>query len=146
MAKKKSKKKEGKKKDIKKKKGIKPKPKKQKESKKKGGKKKDSKKKDSKKKESKKKESKKKAAITKGPVAAPGGAAGKIQTAVPPTSATPKTPVIKKEDHSSNYKVADAIKKLRALKSREALLSFIKNEKRVTITRVIPAAMNRLKK
>ena len=39
----------------------------------------------------------------------------------------------------------DAIKKLRTLKSKDELLSFTKGEKRLTVTKVIPAAMNRLK-
>ena len=47
-------------------------------------------------------------------------------------------------DHSSNYKVSDAVKKLRTIKSREELLEFVKGETRVTITKLIPARLNRL--
>lgn len=50
-----------------------------------------------------------------------------------------------KKDHSSNYNAKEAIAKLRAIKNREELMEFIKGEKRVTVTRVIPAALNRLK-
>jgi len=50
------------------------------------------------------------------------------------------------EDHSSNYNVSDATKKLRSLKSIDELLEFTKGEQRLTIAKVIPAAKNRLKK
>ena len=82
-------------------------------------KKKDSKKKDSKKKDSKKKDSKKKD--------------------------SKKKDSKKKTDHSSNYNAPLAVKKLRTLKTKEELLSFTKGEKRLTVTKVIPAAMKRLK-
>ena len=51
----------------------------------------------------------------------------------------------KKADHSSNYNAPLAVKKLRTLKTKEELLSFTKGEKRLTVTKVIPAAMKRLK-
>ena len=47
-------------------------------------------------------------------------------------------------DHSSNYNVQDAVKKLRTIKTREKLLEFAKGETRVTVTKVIPARLNRL--
>jgi len=40
--------------------------------------------------------------------------------------------------------VHEAIAKIRAIKNREELMAFIKGEKRVTITKMIPAAMNKL--
>ncbi len=82
-------------------------------------KKKNSKKKDSKKKNSKKKDSKKKN--------------------------SKKKDSKKKADHSSNYNAPLAVKKLRTLKTKEELLAFTKGEKRLTVTKVIPAAMKRLK-
>jgi hypothetical protein len=51
----------------------------------------------------------------------------------------------KKADHSSNYNAPLAVKKLRTLKTKEKLLAFTKGEKRLTVTKVIPAAMKRLK-
>jgi len=51
----------------------------------------------------------------------------------------------KKADYSSNYNAPLAVKKLRTLKTKEELLSFTKGEKRLTVTKVIPAAMKRLK-
>ncbi|MEN8229967.1 MAG: hypothetical protein ABFS38_17535 [Bacteroidota bacterium] len=145
MAKKKSKKKEGKKKDSVKKKLMKLKLRKKKdakkiEAKKKEAKKKEAKKKAAKKKGAKQKEVKKKKAKKKEP-----NQVLSVKKPVPVAKPQPKAPVVKKADHSSNYNVTNAIKKLRSLKTREELLSFIKGEKRVTITRVIPAAMNRLK-
>lgn len=128
MAKKKSKKKSDKKKDIKKKKLLKLKLKK---------------KKAAKKKDTKKKNTKKKPKVT--------GSSEKLVVEKPASvektkpKVQPKVPIIKTADHSSNYNVANAIKKLRSLKTRDALLSFTKGEKRLTITKVIPAAMNRLK-
>ncbi len=77
------------------------------------------KKKNSKKKDSKKKDSKKKDSKKKGSK--------------------------KKADHSTNYNAPLAVKKLRTLKTKEELLSFTKGEKRLTVTKVIPAAMKRLK-
>lgn len=127
MAKKKSNKKESKKKDEKKKKLIKLKLKKKK-AKKKEAKKKEAKKKDIKKKEAKKKSNQKL----------------KVDKTPPGATAQPKASTIKEEDHSSNYNVSDAVKKLRSLKSKEELLSFTKGEKRLTVTRIIPAALNRL--
>ena len=56
----------------------------------------------------------------------------------------PKVAIKQTVDQSSNYNVQDAIAKLRALKTKEELLAFVKGEKRVTVTRVIPAALNRL--
>lgn len=128
MTKKKSKKKEDKKKIAKKKKKI---------LSLKLKKKKDSKKKDSKKKDSKKKKERKK----KDP--------NKIKpiTAAPETKAesiTSNAPVVIKEDHSSNYNVKEAVVKLKAIKGKTALLSFTKGETRLTVTKVIPAALNRL--
>jgi len=119
-SKKKSKKKDNKKKDIKKKKLIKLKLKKKKDAKKKVAKKKDVKKKNPKKKVN-------------------------VEKSQPVVKAQPVAPIIKNEDHSSKYNVKDAIKKLRTLKSKDELLSFTKGEKRLTVTKVIPAAMNRLK-
>ena len=104
---------------------AKKKSKKKKDSKKKDSKKKDSKKKDSKKKNSKKKNPKKKKPKKKKPVA-------------------PKDPVIKNEDHSSNYNVIEAVRKLRSLKSKADLILFTKGETRLTVTKAIPAVMNRL--
>ena len=51
----------------------------------------------------------------------------------------------KTADHSSNYNAPLAVKKLRTLKTKEELLSFTKGEKRLTVKKVIPAAMKRLK-
>ena len=51
----------------------------------------------------------------------------------------------KTADHSSNYNAPLAVKKLRTLKTKEELLAFTKGEKRLTVTKVIPAAMKRLK-
>lgn len=49
-------------------------------------------------------------------------------------------------DHSSNYNVDDAVKKLRSLKNAKQVSLFTKDEKRVTITRVIQGVINRLAK
>ena len=86
-------------------------------------KKKDAKKKDSKKKDTKKKNSQKKP---------------KAKKLLPP--------VIKNVDHSSNYNVKDAVKKVRSIKDTDELLAFTRGEKRLTITKVIPAAKKLLKK
>jgi len=162
MSKKKSKK-ESKKKDKKKvKKSLLEKLKmtKKKDSKKKK-KKKDSKKKDSKKKGQKKKDSKKKKGKKKSaekvhvekPLRAK-FAQQKIFVSDPkpvlkattePASKPPRRPTAGKADKSTNYNVKDAIAKLRAIKSRDELMVFIKGEKRVTITKVIPATLNKLK-
>jgi len=40
--------------------------------------------------------------------------------------------------------VHEAIAKLRTFKNREELMAFIKGEKRATVTKVIPAALNKL--
>ncbi|TFH23416.1 MAG: hypothetical protein E4H10_12180 [Bacteroidia bacterium] len=58
----------------------------------------------------------------------------------------PETPEIKNVDHSSNYNVLEANKKLKAIKSTEELLAFTNGEKRQTITKTIPAAKARLEK
>lgn len=134
MAKKKAKQKKNKnkdkKKDLKKKKLIALKLKQKKASKKKESRKKDSKKKDSKKKDSKKKESKKKL---------------KTEKPSPVTSVKPDVKNTQNADHSSNYNVTEAVKKIRLIKRKEELLSFTKGEKRVTITQIIPAIVTRLK-
>ena len=117
MAKKKSKKKDEKKKDSKKK-ILKLKLRKKKDAKKKDAKKKDAKKKDAKKKDAKKK----------------------------PKAKNMLPPVIKNVDHSSNYNVKDAVKKVRFIKSTEELLAFTRGEKRLTITKLIPAAKKLLEK
>jgi len=49
-------------------------------------------------------------------------------------------------DHSSNYNVDDAVKKLRSLKNNDQVSEFTKNEKRVTVTRAIKSVLNRLAK
>jgi hypothetical protein len=36
------------------------------------------------------------------------------------------------------------VKKIRAIKSKEELMAFVKGEKRVTVTKIIPAALNKL--
>ena len=138
-----------KKKDSKKKK-------KKKDSKKKDSKKKDSKKKGQKKKDSKKKKGKKKSAEkvhVEKPLRAK-FAQQKIFVSDPkpvlkattePASKPPRRPTAGKADKSTNYNVKDAIAKLRAIKSRDELMVFIKGEKRVTITKVIPATLNKLK-
>lgn len=46
-------------------------------------------------------------------------------------------------DHSSNYNVKDAVAKIRLLKTKEEVLSFTMGEKRVTVTRVLTAAVNK---
>jgi hypothetical protein len=51
----------------------------------------------------------------------------------------------KKADHSSNYNVRLALKKIRTLKTKEELLQFTEGEKRLTITKIIPVAIKRLK-
>ncbi len=148
MAKKKSenKKKSDKKKEPKKKLlslKLKKKDSKKKDTKKKEVKKKDSKKKDSKKKDSKKKEKKKKKA---GKKKNPKKQAKDLliidkPVEVIPAPVSPPAEVV--ADHSSDYKVTDAVKKIRKLKTRDELLQFIKGEKRITVTKVVPAALNR---
>jgi hypothetical protein len=61
------------------------------------------------------------------------------------TPAPKPLPVAGAVDHSSNYKVFEAIAKIRTIKDRDELMAFIKGEKRLTITKVIPAALNKLK-
>lgn len=159
-ANKKDKKKKEKKRILEKLKVGKKKGSKKKDPKKKDSKKKDSKKKDSKKKDSKKKDSKKK---KKAVVPAQGTAmtpekkpAPLLKTVSKPKPATKRTAAPKQAaaskpgrgaaDRSSNYKVHEAIAKLRSMKTEEELMAFIKGEKRVTVTKVIPAKLNRLKK
>jgi len=77
------------------------------------------------------------------PAPAPALASGK-ETAVPKAPAKKAATPRVSTDHSSNYNVQDAIKKLRAIKSKDEFMSFIKGEKRLTVTRVIPAALNKL--
>lgn len=48
-------------------------------------------------------------------------------------------------DHSSDYTTSVAIVKLRTLKSRDEMIAFVKGEKRTTVTRVLPAVLNKLK-
>ncbi len=117
MAKKKTKKKSLKKKDAKKKKKDKGK----KEEKKKSLKKKDLKKKDKKKKQGRKKDRSKK---TK---------------EIPAMSSSPAF-----DDHSSNYNVRDALKKLRSLERLEEVQAFTRGEERRTLTRAIPGVMRQL--
>ncbi len=162
MAKKKKKKSILEKLKVRKKKDSKKKSSKKKDSKKKDSKKKSSKKKDSKKKESKKKDVKKKDTLAASP--APKPVAKTVRTPRPATKripvrktvsaakpapkrapATKAKPAAGSGDHSSNYKVNEAIAKLRTIKKRDELMAFIKGEKRVTVTKVIPAAMNRLR-
>jgi len=144
MAKKKSKKKDGKKKDGKKK-ILKLKLRKKKDSKKKDTKKKESKKKLDKKKDAKKKDLKNKDAKKK-----PKAQASLVKVAeekqVPPAAVRPKIPEIKNVDHSSNYNVTEAVKKLKSIKSTEELLAFTHGEKRLTISKAIPAAKARMEK
>ena len=131
MAKKKGKKKETKKKNIKKK------DKKKKLLKKEGLKKKALKKKALKKKDSKKKKTDKKGSakkITKGKETRKSDQIVQI----------PAADI--SGDHSSNYNVREAVKKLRSLKSKEEVQAFIKGEKRVSITRAIQPVLNRVEK
>ena len=116
---------------------------KKKHAKKKEAKKKDSKKKDTKKKDSKKKEKKKKVGKKKGPKK-PLKAELIIDKPVEviPVPMDPPADVV--VEYSSDYNVADAVKKLRTLKTKDELLQFIKGEKRITVTKVVPAALNRL--
>ena len=124
MARKKNKKKNSKKKDLKKK-----------ELKKKAAIKKELKKKKIKKRETKKKYTKNKKIKKK-----------KKALKIKPVKADkPKIPSDSSADHSSNYNVRDAIAKLRSLKSLEQVKVFTKGETRITITRSIPAVMNRFK-
>ncbi|PID91419.1 MAG: hypothetical protein CSA96_08515 [Bacteroidetes bacterium] len=53
-------------------------------------------------------------------------------------------PLVLPSDSSSDYNVKEALRRMRAIEEKEALLAFVKGEKRVTVTRAIPAAMNRL--
>jgi len=47
-------------------------------------------------------------------------------------------------ERSANYNVRDAIGKLRSLKNTEDVNIFIKGEKRVTITKAVPAVLRKL--
>ena len=125
MAKKKAKKKNIKKKDARKKDVLK-----KKELKKK------LKKKEQKRKEQKKKERKKKAS---GKKQLPGVKQLKEETQHEPASRE-KTLT----DHSSNYNVRNAVARLRSLRSPEELDVFTKGEKRLTVTRAIPAVLKRM--
>lgn len=116
MAKKKTKKKSLKKKDAKKKDK-----KRKKEEKKKSLKKKALKKKDKKNKEGRKKDRSKK------------------KKEIPAILSTPGF-----DNHSSNYNVRDALKKLRSLERQEDVQTFTRGEERRTITRAIPGVMRRL--
>ena len=49
-------------------------------------------------------------------------------------------------DHSSNYNVDNAVKKLRSLKDANQVDIFTKDEKRITITRAIQGVLNQLEK
>ena len=117
---------------------------KKKDSKKKGSKKKDSKKKkikkavpikkERKKKDQKKKESKKKKSKNK-----------KVQASKLPDST--KNPIEKGKkaiDHSSNYNVRLAVQKLRSLKTPSEIQAFTEGEKRITVTKAVPAAVSRV--
>ncbi len=152
MAKKKSKKKGKGKKDLEKKKLLKLKQKKKKEKKRKEAKKKEKKKKQVKKKEARKKEKKKQQRKAK-----ENNGTGKENEKTNPLDALKlKKPAVSRSarsratvtgsvDRSSNYRGPEAIKKLRSLKTREELLAFTKGEKRITVSKVIPAALKRLK-
>ena len=70
----------------------------------------------------------------------PPAAAAKPPPVAPAASSAP----VKKSDHSSNYNAKEAVEKLRSQKSKAGLLAFTKGETRVTVTKAIPAAMNRL--
>jgi len=111
-------KKKAKKKDIEKKKKIK----------KAVLKKKELKKKNQKKKESKQKKSKK-----------------KIQAITSSVSIEkPREQGSKSIDHSVNYNVRLAVQKLRSLQTPSEIQAFTEGEKRITITKAIPAAMSRV--
>lgn len=149
MAKKKSKQKKDKnrdkKKDLKKKKLISLKLREKKASKKKDSKKKVSKKKEPKKKDLKKKDSKKKGSKKKDLMKVERTKELMAEKPSPVTSVKPEVKNTRNEDHSSNYNVTEAVKKIRLIKSKEKLLSFTKGEKRVTITQIIPPILSRLK-
>lgn len=113
-----------------------------KKNKKKNSKKKDLKKKELKKKAATKKELKKKKKSSKNKKLRKKNNALKIK---PVKADKPKIPSDSSADHSSNYNVRDAIAKLRSLKSLEQVKVFTKGETRITITRSIPAVMNRFK-
>ncbi len=139
MAKKKSKKKDKDSKKSEKKKLLKLKlkrekstGKKKKEGKKKAEKKKAEKKKDGKK-EKKKKEGKKKGKLVEETV---------ILDSAERIATEPEPELI--SDTSQDYNAQNALVKMRSLKTREEILAFTKGEKRVTVTRSIQAAMNRI--
>ena len=60
--------------------------------------------------------------------------------------AAAKSPATRKADRSTNYKIKEAGIKLRAINNRDDLMAFVKGEKRVTVTKLIAAALNRLGK
>ena len=68
----------------------------------------------------------------------------KEQNPILVATAQPKDQKTKFDDHSSKYNVLDAVKKLKSLKSSDELLAFTNGEQRLTVTNVIPLAMNRL--
>ena len=113
---------------------------------KKGKKKKDVKKKDIKKelkkKKSKKKETKKKK-LKKKTIKKDAKKKSKILKAKVVKADKPKKQAISYTDHSSNYNVREAVKKLRSLTSPEQVQIFTKGEERLTVTRSIPAVMKR---
>ena len=146
MAKKKAKKKatgkpKGKKKDLLKKKDkskkLKQKERKEKERKKKALKKKAIKKKDSKKKgpSKKKKQEKSLKKLRK---------SGSMPDMPQQASAEIKPESTKFTDHSSNYNARDALGKLRSLKDPGEVNAFVKGEKRVTVTKAVPALLRKL--
>ena len=121
-----------------------------KNNKKKNLKKKDLKKKNLKKKESKKKdqkkktlsEKKKKKEIKKNKVSSKREKSAKTDF---PEKVIPIPAPKFLADHSSNYNVRDAAIKLRSLQTTEDVQAFTKGEKRLSITRIIPAAIRRLR-
>jgi hypothetical protein len=112
-----------------------------KKTKKKSLKKKDTKKKDKRKKEEKKKSLKKKTLKKKDKKKKPGRKKdqGKKKKEIPAMSSSPAF-----GDHSSNYNVRDALKKLRSLERLEEVQAFTRGEERRTLTRAIPGVMRRL--
>ena len=73
-----------------------------------------------------------------------------IQKQEPLAASTPpraSKPVPKRttpaRDHSSNYNVREALKRLRSLKSAEQIRAFTRGEKRVTVRRAIAAVLKK---
>ena len=62
------------------------------------------------------------------------------------TSVASPSATAKFNDSSAHHNVRIAIRKLRALKSLNEINAFVKGEKRVTITRIIPGVINRIKR